>query len=294
MLGLVLEGGAHRTVFSCGVLDALLDLGIRADYVIGTSAGITYGVSYVSGQKGRNREMLRRFVRKPAYMGLHHLLNPFNRSYYNLKYVFDTIPNSLLPYDYSAFQAFDGRAVAAVTNLLTGEAEYMDVPRDDTTWQVLRATCALPLLFQPIKINGCEYADGGVADSIPFEQAVKDGCDQLIVVLTRERTYRKKEEAMMKFAADRFQKKYPAYASRLLNRHTEYNACVERLAGQEAEGKLFVIAPESTLGVGRTEKNVYALMSLYAEGYAMTMQQSPSLRHYLNQGKEQNYGRTEI
>lgn len=286
MLGLVLEGGAHRTVFSCGVMDALLDMGIRADYVIGASAGITYGVSYVSGQKGRNREMLRRFVRKPAYMGWFHRLNPFNKSYYNLKYVFDTIPNALLPFDYAAFQAFEGRAVAAVTNIHTGEAEYLDVQRDDTTWQVLRATCALPILFRPIRINGCDYADGGVSDSIPFEQAIRDGCDQLIVVLTRERSYRKREEGMMKFASGVFRKKYPGYADRLLDRHHEYNACVERLARQEAEGQLYVIAPESTLGVRRTEKNVSALMALYAEGYAMTMQQSLSLRRYLNQGEE--------
>lgn len=294
MLGLVLEGGAHRTIFSCGVLDAFLDAGIRADYIIGASAGITYGVSYASGQKGRNREMLRRFVRKPAYMGMLHRLNPSNQSYYNLKYVFDTIPNSLLPFHYDVFQAWHGRAVAAVTNIVTGEPEYLDVPRNDPTWQVLRATCALPLLFKPITIDGCAYADGGVADSIPYEQALRDGCDKLIVILTRERSYRKSEEKMMNLSAGLFRKKYPAYADTMLHRHEHYNACIDRIAQLERSGELFVIAPESTLGVSRTEKNISALMSLYAQGYAMAVQLMPALKQYLCTGKDQDYGRTEI
>lgn len=280
MLGLVLEGGAHRTIFSCGVLDALLDAEIYADYVIGASAGITYGISYLSRQKGRNREMLRRYVRKSSYMGFHHLLNPSNRSYYNLKYVFDTIPNVLLPFDYKTFQSFQGHAIATVTNIWNGQAEYLEVPRDDTTWQVLRATCALPLLFKPIVINGVSYADGGVADSIPFEKAREDGCDQIVVVLTRERSYRKHEEGMMRFAAA-LNGRHPEYAQQLRNRHLEYNACIDRLSDSEQVGEVYVIAPESTMGVSRTEKNLDKLMSLYAQGYAITMQQMPALRRYL-------------
>ena len=279
----MLEGGAHRTVFSCGVTDALLDAGIMADYVIGASAGITYGVSYLSRQKGRNREMLRRFVRSPRYMGLLHCLLPWNRAYYSLHYVYDTIPNKLLPFDYAAYAAYEGTALAAVTNIETGQAEYLPVPADDPQWQVLRATCALPLLFRPIRIGETRYADGGIADSIPYRKALEDGCDKVIVVLTRERSYRKKSESMMKLAMRRF-RKYPAYCEAMRSRHERYNACIEELAELEQKGQVYVIAPEDTLGVGRTDRDVEKLMALYAQGYALTAQQTDALQGYLTQG----------
>lgn len=280
-LGLVLEGGAHRTVFSCGVMDALLDSGIHADYVIGSSAGITYAISYISRQNGRNREMLRRFVRNPKYAGIRHLLNPRNRAYYNLRFLFDTIPNRLLPFDYAAFNAFKGETLAAVTNIRTGKAEYLPVTGEDPQWKVLQATCALPLLFRPIEINGEKYADGGVADSIPYEKALADGCDKMIVVLTRERSYRKEQEKMMRYAAEKQKRKHPEYAQTMLQRHDRYNETVDKLTEQSKCGNIYVIAPVDTLGVGRTDKRVDKLMSLYAQGYACTMQQMPSLRKYL-------------
>lgn len=280
-LGLVLEGGAHRTVFSCGVMDALLDAGVHADYVIGASAGITYGISYLSGQRGRNREMLSTYAPTSQYMGIMHLLNPFNRSYYNLKYVFDTIPNKLLPFDYETFAAFEGQAIAAVTNMQMGRAEYLNVPADDPQWTVLQATCALPLLFKPIEIGGVKYADGGIADSIPYAKAIKDGCDRVIIVLTRERSYRKTEEKAMNFAVNLYRRRYPGYAELLRTRHERYNECIDEIARLEAGGRVYVIAPEDTLGVGRTERDTDKLMSLYAQGYAITMQQRPALEKYI-------------
>lgn len=280
-IGLVLEGGANRTIFSCGVLDAFLDARIEADYVIGASAGITYGVSYVSGQKGRNRELMRKYAGTRRYAGFHHLLHPKNRSYYNLKYVFDTIPNTLLPFDYDTYNAFKGDVLAAVTNIRTGEAEYLPVDGTDTSWRVLQATCALPLLFQPIQIGGERYADGGVADSIPYRRALEDGCDKVIVVLTRERSYQKKPEKMMSYAQRHFQKKYPEYAALLGNRHDRYNACTEEIGQLEQQGAVYVIAPRDTLGVKRTDRDLEKLMALYAQGYALTVQQIPALRKYL-------------
>lgn len=308
-IGLVLEGGAHRTVFSCGVMDALLDAGIKADYVIGASAGITYATSYVSGQKGRNREMLRRFVRNPKYAGYRHLLNPKNRAYYNLRFLFDTIPNELLAFDYAAYSAFDGEVLAAVTNIRTGKAEYLPVPADDPTWKVLQATCALPLMFQPIQIGEELYADGGVADSIPFEKAMLDGCDKVVVVLTRERGYHKPPEKLVLFAAKRQKRKHPEYAQTMLERHAQYNDCIAKLHALEQDGQVYVIAPEDTLGVKRTDKRVDRLMELYAQGYALTMQQIPQLKSYLNhseadaeiktedqseRNEAENNGRTEV
>ena len=280
-LGLVLEGGAHRTIFSCGVMDAFLDAGIYADYVIGASAGITYGASYVSRQKERNRDMLGRFVQNPKYMGLRHLLNPFNRSYYNLKFVFDTIPNKLLPFDYDAYNAFGGQVLAAVTNIQMGRAEYMRVSGDDPQWTILKATCALPIMFKPIRIDGVKYADGGIADSIPYAKALADGCNKVIIILTRERSYRKEEEKAQRYAVSQYKHRYPAYAELLRTRHERYNESIAEIAKLEEAGRVYVIAPEDTLGVGRTEKDTDKLLALYAQGYAVAMQQRPALEQYI-------------
>ena len=211
MTGLVLEGGASRTVYSCGILDALLEENIKADYVIGVSAGAAFGASYVSGQIGRNYRLAREIMPTKKYMGFHHLLRPSNKSYYNLDYAFDEVPNSVLPFDYDAYNDYKGRFVAVVTNVETGKAEYLDVPRDDRSWQLLRATCALPMLFPMIRINGVNYLDGGVSDSIPYKQAIAEGCDKLIIVLTRPKGYIKETDTAAKLSADFF-KKYPDFA----------------------------------------------------------------------------------
>ena len=279
-LGLVLEGGASRTAFSCGVLDFFLDQNIMADYLIGVSAGISYGVSYASRQKGRNLELNHRFLPDKRYMGLRHMLNPHNKSFYNTKFVFEDVPNIHLPFDFQAFSKFRGKVVGVVTNIETGEAEYMEVPRDDRTFRVLQASCSLPFLFKPVEINGNLYMDGGLSDSIPYRQAMKEGCDKIIVVLTRERGYRKEADPSVKLAR-RVYKEYPKLVDALQHRHEHYNACIDELNQLEQQNKIFVIAPDSTHGIKRTEHNPKILDNFYQEGYDKAATLSAKLQTYL-------------
>ena len=123
--GIVLEGGALRTIFSSGVCDGLLEADLLPDYVIGVSAGIAYGVSYVSRQKGRNLEIVTKYANDKRYMGMRNLLVPSNRCYFGLRFTYETIPNELVPFDYETFAAFPGEVEAVVTNLDSGEAEYL-------------------------------------------------------------------------------------------------------------------------------------------------------------------------
>ena len=191
-VGLVLEGGASRSLFTCGVLDALLEEEIFADCVVGVSAGIAYGTSYVSRQKGRNLELSLKYMSDPRYMGFKHLLNPKNRSYYNREFAFLRIPKELVPFDFDAYtqNAENCEVYATLTNINTGQAEYHLLSTTDwdrhinTMW----ASCALPLMFQPEYIDGNPYLDGGVADPIPYKKAIDLGCDKIITVLTRERS----------------------------------------------------------------------------------------------------------
>lgn len=265
--GLVLEGGALRTIFSSGVCDAFLDSGLPLpDYTIGVSAGIAYGVSYLSRQSRRNLQLLIRFANDRRYMGWRNLANPRNRSYFGLKFAYDTIPNELLPFDYDAFEDYPGEAVAVATNLETGCAEYLAVPCRDEHNLVLQATCALPLMFPVIWIDGKPYLDGGCSDAIPWRHALDMGCDRLVVVLTRERDYVKKPDRALPALARAF-RKYPNFVDTLRRRCDDYNKGREALFELEKEGGAVVIAPESTLGCSRTEKDVNVLRALWQSGY---------------------------
>ena len=279
-LGLVLEGGASRGYFSVGVMDALMEQQIWADYVIGASAGIANGVSYVSRQPGRSLKIALQYLPTKQYMGKRHLLDPKNRCLYNLKFVFDEIPNRLLPFDYAAYAPHADQTVAVLTDMRTGQACYKTVPADDRTWQTLIASCALPLLFQPVGLDGGLYRDGGIVDPVPAERAMQDGCDRLIVVLTRERSYIKKEEKALELAALRY-RRYPAFAAALRGRTRAYNENRAALFELEREGRAFLIAPQSTAGWHRTESDPVHLKQMYQQGYGETMAQMQALRAYL-------------
>lgn len=190
--GLVLEGGALRTIFSSGVCDALLDKGLPLpDYTVGVSAGIAYGVSYLSRQSRRNLKLVTTYANDHRYMGWRNMADRRNRSYFGLKFAYETIPNQLLPFDYETFEAYPGTVEAVVTNLNTGEAEYLPVPRRDVHNLLLQATCAIPMLFPVIELDGQPCLDGGCADAIPWKHCFDMGCDRVVVILTQTRDYRK-------------------------------------------------------------------------------------------------------
>ena len=279
-LGMTFEGGASRTVFSCGVADAFLEEDLMPDYFIGVSAGIAFGISYLSKQKGRNLRLAREYMPSKQYQGAKYLLDRKKKTFYNVEYVFGEVPNKLLPFDYDAFAAYPGKVVAVVTNIHTGEAEYLEVPRDSHDFEVVLASCSLPVLFQPVKIGHHYYLDGGIADSMPYRQAMKEGCDKNIVVLTRERGYVKRTDQSVKVSAWLYQR-YPKIAQALRDRAENYNRSMEELAALEREGKVFVIAPDTTYGMSRTESDPVKLEQLYEEGYLKAKEQMVALKNYL-------------
>ncbi|MDD3346833.1 patatin family protein [Oscillibacter sp.] len=282
--GLVLEGGALRTIFSAGVCDAFLDAGIPLpDYTVGVSAGIAYGVSYLSQQSRRNLKLLTTFANDRRYMGWKNLINPKNRSYFGLKFSYETIPNDLLPFDYDTFEAYPGTVEAVVTNLDTGKADYLPVPRRDAHNQLLQATCAIPMMFPVFHIDGNPYLDGGCADPIPWRRALEAGCDHLVVILTRERTYRKEADRRLGML-DRSFRKYPKFLETMHHRADAYNESREALFALEAEGKALVIAPEDTLGCTRTERDMEVLRALWQSGYFAGRRAAEEVRTLWSEG----------
>ena len=265
--GLVLEGGAFRTIFSSGICDAFLDAGLPLpDCTIGVSAGITYATSYLSRQSRRNLKVLTTYAHDRRYMGLGNYLLPGNRSYFGLKFSYETIPNELVPFDYDAFEAYPGIAEAVVTNLNTGKADYLPVPRRDPHNLLLQATCAIPLMFPVYHLNGQPYLDGGCADAIPWRRAFDLGCDRVVVLLTRERSYHKEPENTISVLRRAF-RQYPAFLETMARRADRYNESREQLFSLERVGKVMVLAPESTAGFSRTERDLGKIRRMWQAGY---------------------------
>ncbi len=270
-VGLVLEGGALRTIFSTGVFDALLEKNVMADYVVGVSAGIAYGVSYVSKQPRRNLEILTRFVNDRRYMGLNNLVDRHNRSYFGLEFSYCTIPNELVPFDYQTFEAFPGRVEAGVTNLETGQAEYKEVTTEDKHFRLLQATCAMPLMFPVFHLDGKPYLDGGAADAVPYRRAFEQGCDRVVVILTKPRSFVRKPEKLLPLIQRRY-REYPNFCRTMEERPERDNQSRAELFRLEKEGKALVIAPNT----------VDKLRMLWAEGYQQGMENMEQIRSFMD------------
>lgn len=265
--GIVFEGGAFRTIFSCGVMDALVENDIMPDYMIGVSAGAAYGVSMASKQPRRNLDVLMKYRNDKRYLGLSNMIDKDNKSIYGLEFSYETIPNELNLFDYDAFKQYKGDFYCVVTNLLTGQPEYMKYTGDDRTNTVLKATCALPMLFPPIIINDVPYMDGGLSDSIPYLKAIEDGCDRIIVVLTRQSGYTKTTSRSTKAIAYSYRNQYPKLTETMLTRASRYNESLKGLDQYVKEGHIITIQPTTSKGFSRLEKDKNKILSMYNDGY---------------------------
>lgn len=241
MPGLVLEGGSLRGIFSAGVMDALLEEDIMFPYCIGVSAGISNGISYLSRQPGRNLDVLLKYRHDSRYISRRNLLRC--KSIFGLDFVFDEIPNRLVPFDWETFHAYKGTAYAGVTNARTGEAEYLNCLEMDEKCRILRATCALPLAFPAIELNGREYYDGGLSDSIPVRKSISDGNCRNLIVLTQPAGFRKEYPREYDVFIRFFGQKYPNLVNVLKTRHIRYNETQDFCEQLESEGRAVVLRP---------------------------------------------------
>ncbi|MDO4649836.1 MAG: patatin family protein [Eubacteriales bacterium] len=276
--GLVLEGGAMRGMFTAGVLDVMMEENIRLDMTVGVSAGALFGVNYLSGQKGRVIRYNKRFNGDKDYMGLRPLL--FEGNIVNTSYAYDIVPRRLDPFDNEAFMKAEGEFYAVVTEMTTGKPEYIKITNPFQQMDVLRASGSLPFVSHPVTLDGKKYLDGGIADSIPFEWLMQQGCSRVVVILTRDLTYRKKP--MSQRVVKLGYRKYPALAEQMLRRHEVYNESVQKLIELEKTGEVFVIRPSEPIEIGRMEKNPEKLQEVYDLGVKDAGTQLQALREYLS------------
>ena len=277
MSSLVLEGGTFRPIFSSGVMDALLEYDILFPYIIGVSAGITHGVSYISKQKRRNLDIAEKYRNDKRYLGIRNLLKC--RSIFGLDFVFDEIPNRLHPFDMNTYTAYHGRILIGVTNAKTGQAEYMDGKKLDDRCLMLRATCAIPMFFPAILIDGTPYFDGGICNPIPIRKAIQDGNQKHLIILTQIKGYEKTLNKQNIYAAKWLKRKYPAMVEPLLTRHILYNETIAFCEQLEKNGQALIIRPSQP--IHSFEKDIIKLKAAYDDGFQQTLERIDEIREII-------------
>lgn len=264
--GLVLEGGGMRGVFTCGVLDNLMDRGIDFPYAIGVSAGACNGLSYVSHQRGRARFSNIDLLEKYRYIGFRHLLTKRNIMDFDL--LFHKFPTEIVPYDYEAYEANAIRFEMVTTDCTTGKACYLHEPHSpERIIDIVKASSSLPFVTPISYVDGRPMLDGGIADSIPVRRAMECGYDNLCLILTRNSGYRK--SGGKSWVPPLVYRRYPALREAIASRNNRYNDDIELVERLESEGRMLVIRPEKPISVGRMERDISKLVDLYDEGYAI-------------------------
>ncbi len=278
--GLVLEGGGMKGIYTAGALDFFLDKGIEFSSVYGVSAGACHMCSYLSKQRGRARDVSLDYLHTKEYCGLRSLLT--TGDLFNAKVCYELIPDYLNPYDYEAFERYEGKAYAVVTNIVTGCPEYMRIRDARKDIICVRASASLPLVSRNVQIGGNLYLDGGMSDSIPIGKSIMDGNQKNVVIMTKEEGFRRKQDSDMNLALIKARYwKYPKIYELMKNRYLSYNHTLDYLEKQAEAGKAFVIRPSVQSDVGRIEKDEEKLKRLYEQGYEETAAQYEQLMNYL-------------
>lgn len=277
-VGLVLEGGAMRGLYTAGVLDVFLDnKDIKIDTIIGVSAGALFGVNYKSRQKGRTLRYNLKYANDERYMGFKSLVK--TGDIVNKEFCYDELPNKLDIFDNETYKKSPEEFYAVVTNLDTGKPEYIKIDDAQKDIEYLRASGSMPYVSKIVQIDGKKYLDGGTSDSIPVDEMMKMGVDKVIVVLTRPLEYRKKKSS--KKISKWYYKRYPNYIDTLNNRYKMYNSEVEKVISLEKDKKIFVIRPSRLVDIKRIERDTSKLKEMYDLGVEDAKNSLKDLKNYL-------------
>lgn len=277
--GLVLEGGAMRGLFTAGVIDVMMENGITYDGIIGVSAGSSFGCNYKSHQPGRVLRYNLQYGKDPRYMGFRTLLTTGNLV--GAEFAYHTLPLELDVFDIKTFEADPTEFYSVSTDCLTGAPVYyrMDkVTYDSLEW--LRASASMPLVTKPVKVGGKIMLDGGISDSIPLKHFQQIGYEHNVVVLTRERSYRKQPATLWPYHL--LMRRYPAITNAMAHRHEMYNAQLRYVAEQEKTGHTLVIAPREPLPIERTDMDPRKIKAVYQIGRDTCLGMLPRLKEFLN------------
>lgn len=264
-LSLILEGGGMRSMFSAGVLDAFLEKRLVFPHIAAVSAGACNIISYMSGQKGRTRRIVEDYAGDDRYFSVKNWLR--TRSLFGFDFLLNDIPLRLVPFDYERFYNYPGRLEVGTTDCVTGEAVWFTQMNMGRNFMPVRASASLPFLAPVVHFNKWRLLDGALTDPIPFDRGRRAGYDKFVIILTRNKGYRKTRHipaALVKL----WYQDYPALQKVLAERPHNYNRQLEAAEALEANGKAVLIRPQQPLVIDRFDFDREKLVQLYEEGYA--------------------------
>ncbi|MGN0412498.1 MAG: patatin family protein [Lachnospiraceae bacterium] len=278
-IGLVMEGGAMRGLFSAGVIDVLMENHITFDGAIGVSAGAAFGCNYKSGQVGRAIRYNTKYCRDPRYGSIRSLLK--TGDIYSKEFAYGELPGVLDPFDTKAYQENPMEFYVVATNIETGLPVYHKCDTgegEDLEW--FRASASMPLVSRPVEIGEKLLLDGGISDSVPLSYFQSIGYDRNVVILTRPKDYRKKKNKLMPVLHAKLHQ-YPNMVKALEYRHLMYNKEIAYIREQKEKGTTYIIEPEQALEIRPVEHNPKELLRVYEIGRKTAMQQLDDLQEFL-------------
>ena len=275
--GLVLEGGGSRGIYTGGVLDAFIEKGIEFPYVIGVSMGSCCGASFLGKNIKRQHDVILCSAQDKRYMSFSNLRN--RGEYCNFDWAFGELSYDLYPLDHDNFENSNAVFCVVATNAKTGKAEYFYPKSFRDGCPEIRASCSMPGVTKGTEIGGEIYFDGGLADSIPVERALEDGCEKAVVILTQFKGYIKK--VTNRNFKKPFNNTYPLIGDAIINRSLFYNEQLERIRKLEAEGRILVIQPLTDLKCNALEKSPEKLEAIYQLGYTQGLQNIEKVRDFM-------------
>jgi predicted patatin/cPLA2 family phospholipase len=279
-IGLVLEGGGMRGLYTSGVLDFFMEKDLYFPYVVGVSMGACNGASYISRQKGRNKRITMNYINDPRYLSCRNLIR--RKGLFSSDFVYDEIPNRLEIFDTKTFDEAKEKFIIGTTDCDNGEPVYFEkTDCRDSILDIIRASSSLPFLAPIVRHKGLNLLDGGVIDPVPIKKSIEDGNNKNVIILTRNKGYEKKP-FKMKFLAKTIYPKYKGLIEAMVNRYRIYNETIKYIEELESEGKVFVIRPNSVLEVKRIEKDKKKLLNLYSQGYEEANQCYDKLKKWIS------------
>ncbi len=286
---LVLEGGSLRGVFTAGVLDVLMEKEIELSYVNGVSAGSMAGMNYISKQIGRTIKVNLEYVRDKRFLSFRNMVK--NRSIFNFDFLFGELSDTLVPFDYDTFHNSKQIFEVAATRCKTGKPEYFEKGTCEDFISAVKASSSIPILSGMISVGGKKYLDGGCSMPIAYQRAIDLGYEKIVVVLTRERGYRKPPlDQWTKRGYERYFAPLPHFLKALEEVPDRYNRMQEEIDRLEEAGRIYVIRPDKHVTVHRTEQDKRKLQALYEDGRRLAESQVEELKVYLGmkaEGKEE-------
>lgn len=265
-IGLIDVGGGMRGTYAIGILEFCLENNIKFDCCIGVSAGSLNLINFLAGQKERNYRYYFNYAFRKEYTGIECLLK--TKSYLNLKYIYETLANSNGedPIDYEALMKNPADFFVVAEECESGKTKYFtkaDIKQDN--YRVLSASCNIPIINRPVEIDGVRYYDGGFADPVPIQKAIDEGCDKIVLILTRPIDIPRNSKRD-KIFAKLLKHKYPKAAEGLANRAENYNQSVELAKKLQEQGTVLILSPSNVYGLDTLTRNKESMLKLYEDG----------------------------